>query len=106
MVLATLIVMALVRQRTQNALPWMAGGLAAYIVVLLVIGGELGPDLEQQISEFRIMDWRDGLMGAAMVTMMVLRPAGIIPEKRQGVVMSAVAEPSDAGPTVATQPTV
>jgi hypothetical protein len=49
------------------------------------------------------MDWRDGLMGVAMVVMMVLRPAGIIPERRKGIVMSAVAEPSGAGPAVAVQ---
>lgn len=103
MVLVTLVVMALVRQRIENPLRWMAGGLAAYTVVMLVIGGGLGPDLEQRLSEFQIMDWRDGLMGVAMVVMMVLRPAGIIPEKRRGVVMSAVAETSDVGPRVATQ---
>ena len=41
------------------------------------------PDVEREVTAFRIMDWRDGLMGIAMVTMMVLRPAGIIPERRQ-----------------------
>jgi hypothetical protein len=52
------------------------------------------------------MDWRDGLMGVAMVTMMVLRPAGIIPERRRGVVMSAVVQPPDAVPASAVQPVI
>jgi hypothetical protein len=93
MVFVTVIVMGRVWRRTARALPWELGALAVYTVVLLIIGGQIGPDLEEEILAFRIMDWRDGLMGVAMVVMMVLRPAGIIPERRQGVVMSAVSEP-------------
>ncbi len=88
MVFVTVIVMARVWRHTTRALPWELGALAIYTVVLLVIGGQIGPDLEKEILAFSIMDWRDGLMGVAMVIMMVLRPAGIIPERRQGVVMS------------------
>ena len=40
----------------------------------------------------QLLDWRDGLMGVLMVLMMVLRPAGLIPERRGGRVFSAVAE--------------
>lgn len=93
MVFVAVIVMGRVWRRTTRALPWELGALAVYTVVLLIIGGQIGPDLEDEILAFRIMDWRDGLMGVAMVIMMVLRPAGIIPERRQGVVMSAVSEP-------------
>lgn len=92
MVLAAIIAIPLVRRRSHNALPWVAGALAVYVVVMLLIGKGLGPDVEREISAFRIMDWRDGLMGVAMVVMMVLRPAGIIPERRRGIVVSAVAE--------------
>ncbi len=88
MVFVTVIVMARVWRHTTRALSWELGALAIYTVVLLVIGGRIGPDLEKEILAFSIMDWRDGLMGVAMVIMMVLRPAGIIPERRQGVVMS------------------
>lgn len=55
----------------------------------MVVLPELLRDVE--IANFNIIEWRDGLMGGAMVLMMVLRPAGIIPERRQGVVISAVA---------------
>jgi ABC-type branched-subunit amino acid transport system permease subunit len=92
MALVALIFITVVRRRFGNALPWVAGAAAAYAVVMLVIGSGLGPDLEREISAFRIMDWRDGLMGVAMVVMMVLRPAGIIPERRRGVIVSAVTE--------------
>ena len=91
MVLAAIIVIPLARRRSANALRWAVGGVAIYAVVMLVIGKELGPSVERQILAFRIMDWRDGLMGVAMVVMMVLRPAGIIPERRRGIVVSAVA---------------
>lgn len=103
MALVVIIVLPLLRRRTGNALPWMAGALAAYAVVMIVIGSQFGQDLEREVSAFSIMDWRDGLMGVAMVVMMVLRPAGIIPERRKGIVMSAVAEPPGAGPAVAVQ---
>jgi branched-chain amino acid transport system permease protein len=92
MVLAAIIIIPLARRRFANALPWAVGAVAAYALVMLAVGKGLGPDLERAISAFRIMDWRDGLMGVAMVVMMVLRPAGIIPERRRGVVISAVAE--------------
>ncbi len=98
MVFVTVIVMGRVWRRTTNALPWELGALAVYTVVLLVIGRQIGPDLETEILKFRIMDWRDGLMGVAMVTMMVLRPAGIMPERRQGVVISAVTETPESVP--------
>jgi ABC-type branched-subunit amino acid transport system permease subunit len=103
MALVMLVILSVLRRRVANPLPWAAGVLAAYAVVMIVIGSQFGPDLEREISAFRIMDWRDGLMGVAMVVMMVLRPAGIIPERRQGVVMSAVAEAPESGPTVAVQ---
>jgi ABC-type branched-subunit amino acid transport system permease subunit len=92
MVLVAIIAIPLVRRRLDNALPWVAGAMTLYAVVMLVIGKGLGPAVEREISTFRIMDWRDGLMGVAMVVMMVLRPAGIIPERRRGIVVSAVAE--------------
>lgn len=91
-------------RRTSRALPWVLGALALYTVVIVVVGGALGPDLEREISKFRIMNWRDGLMGVAMVTMMVLRPAGIIPERRKGTVFSAVAQTT--APAVTAQQTV
>jgi ABC-type branched-subunit amino acid transport system permease subunit len=100
-------VMALrVGRRSSNVLPWMAGALAIYAVVILASGGRLGPDLEREISKFRIMDWRDGLMGAAMVAMMVLRPAGIIPERRKGIVISAVVQAPEVVPATAVQQTL
>ena len=92
MALVVLILITLARRRSGSVLPWVVGAAAVYTVVLLVVGNGLGPDLEREVSAFRIMDWRDGLMGVAMVVMMVLRPAGIIPERRRGVVVSAVAE--------------
>lgn len=98
MVFIAVIVMGRVWRRTTRALPWELGALAVYTVVLLAIGSQIGPDLETEILKFRIMDWRDGLMGMAMVTMMVLRPAGIMPERRQGVVISAVTETPDSVP--------
>jgi hypothetical protein len=52
------------------------------------------------------MDWRDGLMGVAMVVMMVLRPAGIIPERRRGIVISATAPTPDSVPAAAVQQTM
>ena len=103
MTLAAIIILPALRRRTANPLPWMAGALAVYVAAMVAIGSRLGPDLEREVSAFRIMDWRDGLMGVAMVIMMVLRPAGIIPERRRGVVMSAVAETTDVGPAVAVQ---
>ena len=103
MTLAAIIMLPALRRRTANPLPWMAGALAVYVAAMVAIGSRLGPDLEREVSAFRIMDWRDGLMGVAMVIMMVLRPAGIIPERRRGVVTSAVAETTDVGPAVAVQ---
>src|SRR5690606_4011761 len=96
MVLVAIIVLPLLRRRIANPLPWVAGALAIYTIVMLAVGSQLGPDVEREVMAFRIMDWRDGLMGIAMVVMMVLRPAGIIPERRQGVVMSPVVETTDA----------
>jgi len=95
MALLVIIISKVARRRTENARPWVLGAVAAYIVVALAFGNALGPDLERQITAFRIMDWRDGLMGVAMVIMMVLRPAGIIPERRRGVVVSALADAPD-----------
>ena len=103
MTLAAIIMLPALRRRTANPLPWMAGALAVYVAAMVAIGSRLGPDLEREVLAFRIMDWRDGLMGVAMVIMMVLRPAGIIPERRRGVVTSAVAETTDVGPAVAVQ---
>jgi ABC-type branched-subunit amino acid transport system permease subunit len=103
MALVTIVIMPLARRRTDNPLPWVIGALAAYAVVMLIIGRGLGPDLEREITAFQIMDWRDGLMGVAMVIMMVLRPAGIIPERRQGIVVSAVDQAPEAVPTTAMQ---
>lgn len=94
MALVGLILAAVARLRTGNGLPWLIGALVIYSVVILVVGDSLGPDLEHEASAFRIMDWRDGLMGLAMVIMMVLRPAGLIPERRQGIVFSAVEAPA------------
>jgi ABC-type branched-subunit amino acid transport system permease subunit len=105
MALVAIVIVPLARRRTSNALPWVIGALAIYAVVILVIGKGLGPDLEREVSAFRIMDWRDGLMGVAMVIMMVLRPAGIIPERRQGVVISAIAEAPEAVPAATMQQT-
>ncbi|MBN1963898.1 MAG: branched-chain amino acid ABC transporter permease [Anaerolineae bacterium] len=60
-----------------------------------VFVGTLGmvvlPELLRDIFP-QLLDWRDGLMGILMVLMMVLRPAGLIPERRGGRVFSAVAE--------------
>lgn len=107
MALVVIIVSALARHRMANALPWTVGAVAVYAAVVLILGSSLGPDLEREISAFRIMDWRDGLMGVAMVTMMVLRPAGIIPERRHGVVVSAVTEgAADTGGPVVSQQAV
>lgn len=103
MVLVAIIVLPMLRRRIANPLPWLAGALAIYTIVMLAVGSQLGPDVEREVTAFRIMDWRDGLMGIAMVTMMVLRPAGIIPERRQGVVMSPVVETADAAPAAAVQ---
>jgi branched-chain amino acid transport system permease protein len=103
MALITLILAAVARRRTINAQPWVLGGLAVYVVVLLIVGGSLGPDIARETAKFQIMDWRDGLMGTAMVLMMILRPAGMIPEKRRGVVM---AEESESAPTAALGQTV
>jgi ABC-type branched-subunit amino acid transport system permease subunit len=95
------------RQRTGSAQPWVViGALSIYTIVILAVGKGLGPDLEREISAFRIMDWRDGLMGLAMVIMMVLRPAGIIPERRQGVLISAAVRPPETGPAAAIQQTM
>jgi ABC-type branched-subunit amino acid transport system permease subunit len=101
MALAAVIALPLLRRRASNALPWLAGALAVYAVLMLLDGGDLGASLEQEISNFQIMEWRDGLMGVAMVVMMVLRPAGIIPERRKGVVISAVTEAPEASASVA-----
>jgi ABC-type branched-subunit amino acid transport system permease subunit len=101
--LVAVVIATAARRRTGNTLPWVIGALAVYVVVILAVGGRLGPDLEREVLKFRIMDWRDGLMGVAMVTMMVLRPAGIIPERRRGVVMSAVVQAPDAAPASAAQ---
>jgi ABC-type branched-subunit amino acid transport system permease subunit len=106
MALVAVVIASWGRRRTSNMLPWVIGALAIYAVVMLAIGGRLGPDLEREISKFRIMNWRDGLMGAAMVAMMVLRPAGIIPERRKGIVISAVAKVPEAIPATAVQQTL
>src|SRR5690606_27088130 len=66
--------------RDINVLPWLGGALAVYVVALLIAGAAFAAQLESVIAGFNIIDWRDGLMGAAMVLMMILRPAGIIPE--------------------------
>jgi len=104
--LIVIIMSALARTRMTNALPWTLGTVAVYAAAVLAFGSSLGPDLEREISAFRIMDWRDGLMGVAMVTMMVLRPAGIIPERRHGVVVSAVTEGADTASLPVAQPAV
>jgi ABC-type branched-subunit amino acid transport system permease subunit len=88
MALFAVILATWTRRHTSRPLPWIAGGLAVYAVAILIIGGSVGPDLEREISAFRIMNWRDGLMGVAMVAMMILRPAGIIPERRKGITVS------------------
>lgn len=106
MALIAIIVIPLLRRRRQDALRWALGGLAVYAVVLLVVGSGLAPDVERQLSGFRIMDWRDGLMGVAMVLMMVLRPAGIIPEKRRGIVMLATEPAAESASVPAAQQTV
>lgn len=105
MALVAIAAIPLARRRREDALPWVLGALAIYAVVLLVIGGGVGPDLEDSLSEFRIMDWRDGLMGVAMVIMMVLRPAGIIPERRRGIVMLADDQNSEPSAPVTAQQT-
>ncbi|RPJ02682.1 MAG: hypothetical protein EHM39_01330, partial [Chloroflexi bacterium] len=106
MALVAVVVVPRVWGRAANPLPWVVGALAVYTVLVLVIGGGLGPDLEAEILGFRIMDWRDGLMGVAMVVMMVLRPAGIIPERRRGIVVSATVPAPDAVPAAAVQQTM
>src|SRR5690606_37341983 len=89
MALVAVIALPRVRRRTANAVPWIAGGLALYVVAAIGIGSAFGPELRDQVAAFRIMEWRDGLMGVAMVVMMILRPAGLIPERRRGVVIAA-----------------
>ena len=45
----------------------------------------------------QFLDWRDGLIGAAMVIMMLLRPEGLLPSRRVGEELAAEAErPSSA----------
>jgi len=105
MALVMLIAIARLRRRTARYLPWVAGALAVYTIVLLAAGGSLGPDLSDGVSGFRIMDWRDGLMGVAMVLMMMLRPAGLIPERRRGIAPVTVEQPSEPIPTAARQQT-
>ncbi len=106
MALVAVVVVPRIWARAANPLPWVIGALGVYAVLVLIIGGGLGPDLEEEILGFRIMDWRDGLMGVAMVIMMVLRPAGIIPERRRGIVVSATAPAPDAVPAAAVQQTM
>ncbi len=65
----------------------------------MVVLPELLRDVE--LGGFNVIDWRDGLMGAAMVLMMVLRPAGLIPERRKGVVVSAVTDDETEPPAAA-----
>ncbi len=79
-------------RRDINPIPWLWGGAVIYIALLTLAGQGLAQSLSDGIHNFRITDWRDGLMGAAMVLMMILRPAGLIPERRRGIVFSAVAE--------------
>lgn len=107
MALAALTLLPIVRRRTGDVLLWVGSAAAVYAIVMLVAGKSLAPDLQRSVTAFRIMDWRDGLMGAAMVVMMVLRPAGMIPERRRGVMFSAVAEtPAPAEIAVPQQATV
>jgi hypothetical protein len=106
MALVAVIVIPRVSRRTNNSVRWVVGALLVYMIVMLVIGQGLGPDLKDEVSAFHIMDWRDGLMGVAMITMMVLRPAGIIPERRRGVITSAVAPAPESVPTAAVQQTI
>ena len=91
-------------RRRANVSPWLAGALAVYGIAMLVLGGELAARVETVVASFTILDWRDGLMGAAMVLMMVLRPAGLIPERRRGLVTSAVAEMPEVESAAAPQP--
>ena len=83
---------------------WLAGALAIYVIVLLIVGAELSGQLTTAFAGFRIIDWRDGIMGVAMVLMMVLRPAGLIPERRKGIIVSAVAATGEAESVTAPQP--
>ncbi len=103
MALVAVIALPRVRRRTANAVPWIAGGLALYVVAAIGIGSAFGPELRDQVAAFRIMEWRDGLMGVAMVVMMILRPAGLIPERRRGVVIAATTEPAEPIATPAAQ---
>ena len=105
MVLVAIIVLPMLRRRIANPLPWLAGALAIYTIVMLAVGSQLGPDVEREVTAFRIMDWRDGLMGVAMVLMMMLRPAGLIPERRRGIAPVTVEQPSEPIPTAARQQT-
>lgn len=95
-----------VHRRAANPLPWIAGALGVYTVLLLVGGRSIAPDLEDVVLGFRIMDWRDGLMGVAMILMMILRPAGLIPEQRRGVVIPETPAPREVVPAPAAQRTV
>ncbi len=103
MALFAVLLIGWTRRHTARPLPWIAGGLAVYTLAVLVLGGTIGPDLERELAAFRIMDWRDGLMGVAMVTMMILRPAGIIPERRQGTTVSPPDQAAARVPATATQ---
>ena len=94
-----------VHRRAANALPWIVGGLGVYTAVLLVAGRSIAPALEDVVLSFRIMDWRDGLMGAAMILMMILRPAGLIPEQRRGIAIPETPAPREVLPAPAAQRT-
>lgn len=95
-----------VHRRAANALPWIVGGLGVYTAVLLVAGRSIAPALEDVVLSFRIMDWRDGLMGAAMILMMILRPAGLIPEQRRGIAIPETPAPREVLPAPAAQRTI
>jgi hypothetical protein len=66
----------------------------------------IGPELKHEVSAFHIMDWCDGLMGVAMISMIVLRSAGIIPERRRDVITSTVIPTPESVPAAAVQKTI
>lgn len=48
-----------------------------------------------------LLRWRDGVIGLAMVLMMILRPAGLLPSRR---IARAIQTDREAGPTAGRQP--
>lgn len=65
------------------------GGSGSIIGVLVgTFGMVLLPEVLRDIFP-GLLKWRDGLIGAAMVLMMILRPAGLIPSRRVARVIEA-----------------